>query len=182
MTATPTADSPLPLKRNPAPLGGHPGKRNKPPRRPRVEEDRPVLAEAALMTYAATGSKNATMRQTGLCRDSVTAILERNRDAIPEARKRLAERALCLSDQALGRVSATMDKLSGLPAIIGAKTLGQMALEQLDKSPAAVVVNVQMLNQTMLDTDALAREVRAMEDRLSGGATLPVASGPPNNE
>jgi hypothetical protein len=116
-----------------------------PSRRPRIEETQPMIAAAALMTLAATGSQRRAARETGLSAEAVGNILRRNPAAFDDARKHLATRALALSDRALTIAHRKAGSLSAYQAVLSAKIAGQMGLEQLDCAPAGVTINVAVL-------------------------------------
>lgn len=135
------------------------------------EQTLPAIREAVSRAYGATGSYRAVERATGLQAETVKRILERNPDAYQAARKKLAEGALLGSEAYLARARATVAKASGLSAVIAAKTLGQMALEQLDKMPSAVTFNLGILESSSHLREDLARELERMRD-------LPVTDSP----
>ena len=80
----------------------------------------------------------------------------RNPDGFATAQKNLAAHAAEYSALALQRAKDTVDKLSGLPAIIAAKTAGQMQLEQLGKLGATVNVQVNIAQALTENMRALA--------------------------
>jgi len=142
---------------------GKPKVAKKPPRRPRLEEANPDLAGVVIETYAQTQSKYKTEALTGFCRETITRILERNPEALSEARKRLGNKALEVSGAFLDRALQTVVHAKGTSAAIGAKVLGQMALEQHDLIAPAVQVNIQVLNQSATLLSRLDQELAALK-------------------
>jgi hypothetical protein len=112
------------------------------PGRYTIEESHPIKAQAAIVAYAATGNKARAARESGLHVETVGFILQRNPEALNEARKTLATRALALADETLTIAGDKKRSLSAYQAVLSSKILGQMALEQLDQAPAPVRINV----------------------------------------
>ena len=104
----------------------------------------------------------------------------RNPDDFAAAQKILASTAATYAAAALDRAHATVDKLSGLPAIIAAKTAGQMQLEQLGKLGATVNVQVniaQALSENMRALATLSTRTATNQAGQSGSAK-PVDQSP----
>ena len=130
--------------------------KTRPRRRPRYEEKLPEVVKMVKATYASTGSMNKTGKALGISHETVKQILTRNPDDFAAAQKILASTAATYAAAALDRAHATVDKLSGLPAIIAAKTAGQMQLEQLGKLGATVNVQVNIAQALTENMRALA--------------------------
>ena len=131
-------------------------------------------------TYASTGSMNKTGKALGISHETVKQILTRNPDDFAAAQKILASTAATYAAAALDRAHATVDKLSGLPAIIAAKTAGQMQLEQLGKLGATVNVQVniaQALSENMRALATLSTRTATNQAGQSGSAK-PVDQSP----
>ena len=117
----------------------------KPPRRPRIEEEVPALRQAALVTYAQTGSINAVARECGLSWFGARAVLTRSPGAFQDA-KRAAGNAALESSALYGMVaSKKATKLTPMQAVIASKIAAQQAIEltsQPGSGAAQVTVNV----------------------------------------
>ena len=149
--------------------------KTRPRRRPRYEEKLPEVVKMVKATYASTGSMNKTGKALGISHETVKQILTRNPDDFAAAQKILASTAATYAAAALDRAHATVDKLSGLPAIIAAKTAGQMQLEQLGKLGATVNVQVNI-------AQALSDNVRALQALSARTATNQAVQSKPADQ
>ena len=124
--------------------------------RKRLEEKLPEALTMIQTAYSATGSCRKAAALLGIDKGTVSDVLTRNPDGFATAQKNLAAHAAEYSALALQRAKDTVDKLSGLPAIIAAKTAGQMQLEQLGKLGATVNVQVNIAQALTENMRALA--------------------------
>ena len=129
--------------------------------RPPIEDERPYLSSKALEAYAKTGSKAQAARAAGITRNTVYQILKRNPEAYLHAQKNIATGALVNSAMFTEAVTPSkVKKLNALQMVIGAKVAGQHALEMLGSAPAAVVINVAVLERAG-DTAGMLRDLVA---------------------
>lgn len=129
-----------------------------------------VVAEAFLKT----GTWSGASQVTGLMDKTVKRMLEMNPEALTEARKKLGNKALAVSEAFLDRALQTVDQAKGTSAAIGAKVLGQMALEQHDLMPSLITVNLAVLSQSGEALEKLARET----EQIRAALAKPVVSEP----
>lgn len=144
----------------------------KPPRRPRIEETNPAMPGVVAEAFSKTGTYAGAAEVTGLMDKTVKGILLRNPEALTEARKKLGNKALEVSAAFLDRAMATVKAAKGTSAAIGAKVLGQMALEQHDLMPSLVTVNLAVLSQSGEALEKLARETEQIRAMLAKPAQV----------
>lgn len=147
--------------------------KNKPKGRRKLDEANPALVGVIKQVISTTGSVRKAALATGISRPTVEAILTRHPEEWAAAKKALATRALIQSDKCLDLAYSKADKLSPFQAIIGAKVMGQMALEQLGQMPAPTVNVGIVLNQVAASLSDLQAEV---DRRKAEPVTIDVAT------
>jgi hypothetical protein len=122
-----------------------------------------MLADAAIVTYADTGSMTKASKATGLDHDTVKRLLARNPEAVAEARKRIASESLSLSSLAYTQANKHLPKLKDpyKLTLIG-KIAGQGALEMLDLLPSGIQINIAVLSQSGDALEKLRLETEAI--------------------
>lgn len=139
-----------------------PKRKHKPVGRTPLEKKQPKVLEIVKDAYSQSGSYRGVTRATGIPDQTVRRMLERNPDDLSVARKRLGNLALGVSELYINQARKTVKKAQGTSAAIGAKVLGQMALEQHDLMPATTQINVAILGQATGRLEEIEKQIEAL--------------------
>ncbi len=143
----------------------------KPPRRPRIEEQKPLAVAKALRTFAETGDLQQTADMAGCHVTTIRRLLTRDVDGFAQVKKLIAQRALELSALAQERAAQTAHELSPMQAYIASKIASQQHLELMGQVPAGVTVTVNLAAMLMEAREAL-RAIQAADVADGKGAAV----------
>jgi hypothetical protein len=135
---------------------------------PTAETNKPAAAAAVFGLAALGHSKSKIGKVTGLHRNTVAKILERNPAATAAAQKHVAVKFLERSEQALDGITAAKIKASSAAQLMVVAGIGaQRHLELMSGAPAGVTINVAVLQGALHRLEADRNAIAAIK------ATLP---------